>query len=39
MWTKKNGSGRDYILKYLAKWEAKTKKKQKTSRSKIAGMT
>ena len=33
---KMNGSVRDYILKYLAKWEAKSKKKP---RSKMAGMT
>ena len=37
---KKNGSVRDYILKYLSKWEAKIKKIKNTpSRSKMAGMT
>ena len=37
---KKNGSVRDYILKYLSKWEAKRKKRKKSpSRSKMAGMT
>ena len=36
----KNGSVRDYILKYLSKWEAKRKKRKKNpSRSKMAGMT
>ena len=38
-WNKKNGSLTDYILKYLAKWEAKSKKKKEPSRSKMAGMT